>query len=408
MVSPNKKPKLDDEQKVQKVITEDASTKATSEKVGSVTQQLLTNPAVLSALQDKFNTIAGSSSGYIESLPEQVKKRMNALKNLQIEATNIEAKFYEEFHQLKRKYHELYLPLYEKRAKIISGAYEPTEKESALPESLKESKVDDSDHENSDKELKGENHESNPTKVIKNNETIKGIPSFWLTIFKNVEILRDMVHKDDEPVLEKLSDVKITYNGSESPMGCKLHFYFDPNEYFTNDVLTKEYEMKCIPSETNPYAFDGPEIVKCKGCKIDWKEGKRLPVKNDAKETDSKTNEDTKDSSKTSEDIIGDDLAASFFDFFTPPEIPNNDETNDIDEEIQEILETDFEVENLLREHIIPKAILYFTGEALKDGELEGDEDEEMEEEESEGENDPDYDPSKDKDSKTAPDCKQQ
>ena len=37
--------------------------------------------------------------------------------------------------------------------------------------------------------------------------------------------------------------------------------------------------MKCEPSEDDPFSFEGPEIFKCKGCTINWKEGKNLTVK---------------------------------------------------------------------------------------------------------------------------------
>jgi len=39
--------------------------------------------------------------------------------------------------------------------------------------------------------------------------------------------------------------------------GFILKFVFEPNEYFTNEILTKEYRMKLH--------HEGPEIVKCKG-----------------------------------------------------------------------------------------------------------------------------------------------
>ena len=52
--------------------------------------------------------------------------------------------------------------------------------------------------------------------------------------------------------------------------GFKLHFYFEPNEYFTNSELTKEYEMKCAPPEGDPFSFDGPEIYRCKGNVLKW------------------------------------------------------------------------------------------------------------------------------------------
>ncbi len=50
----------------------------------------------------------------------------------------------------------------------------------------------------------------------------------------------------DEPVLELLQDITVTFSES-APMGFTLHFHFKENEYFTNTILTKEYEMKCEP-----------------------------------------------------------------------------------------------------------------------------------------------------------------
>ena len=58
-----------------------------------------------------------------QSLPAPVKRRLKALKKLQLEATKIEAKFYEEIHALECKYHELYSPLYTKRTKITKGEF---------------------------------------------------------------------------------------------------------------------------------------------------------------------------------------------------------------------------------------------------------------------------------------------
>lgn len=49
-----------------------------------------------------------------QNLPAPVKKRINALKNLQLDVTNLEAKFYEEVHLLECKYHKLYHPIHEK------------------------------------------------------------------------------------------------------------------------------------------------------------------------------------------------------------------------------------------------------------------------------------------------------
>lgn len=401
MVSPNKKIKIDEEHVETSNISADNSNKTDVENVGSVTQELLRNPAILSVLQDKVNSIAGRSSGYIESLPGHVKRRIDALKNIQIEATDIEAKFYEEFHQLKSKYHELYLPLYERRNKIINGTYEPTENECKLPtiEDKKEKEeMPSPGKEKAKQEAKDTKSNIDGKDEPRTRLDMKGIPEFWLTIFKNVDILRDMIQEHDEPVLTKLSDIKISYNeGPLNPMGCKLHFYFEPNEYFTNSVLTKEYEMKCIPSKANPYTFEGPEIVKCKGCTIDWKDGKNLTLL-------TRVATDDEDSELNTEKPN----TGSFFTFFNPPQIPDVNET-EIDTETQDVLEQDFEVENYLRERIIPRAVLFFTGEALQDDDdNEDDDDEVTDEDECDDEEDPDWDPSKHKGSATPQDCKQQ
>ena len=39
-------------------------------------------------------------------------------------------------------------------------------------------------------------------------------------------------------------------------MGFTLHFHFGENEFFTNTVLTKTYELKCEPQEDDPFSFE--------------------------------------------------------------------------------------------------------------------------------------------------------
>ena len=78
---------------------------------------------------------------------------------------------------------------------------------------------------------------------------------FWLTIFKNVEMIADMVQEADEPALETLYDVTVTFT-EKNPMGFTLYFHFSPNDYFNNEVLTKTYELKCEPQEDDPFAFE--------------------------------------------------------------------------------------------------------------------------------------------------------
>lgn len=37
--------------------------------------------------------------------------------------------------------------------------------------------------------------------------------------------------------------------------------------------------MKCEPDENDPFSFEGPEIYKCVGCKIDWYKDQNVTVK---------------------------------------------------------------------------------------------------------------------------------
>ena len=39
-------------------------------------------------------------------------------------------------------------------------------------------------------------------------------------------------------------------------MGFTLYFHFSPNDYFSNEVLTKTYELKCEPQEDDPFSFE--------------------------------------------------------------------------------------------------------------------------------------------------------
>lgn len=366
----------------------------------TITAQMLKNPAVMAALQGKLDSMAGTMSGYIDSLPGPVKKRLKALKKIQLETTKLEAKFYEEVHQLECKYHQLYTPLYEKRAQITKGDYEPKEDECDWPSDDEEADLADDV-----KDKVKVNEEGSGDKEKKENgvaDDAKGVPEFWLTIFKNIEMIQDMIQDHDEPALEALNDVKVTFSDGkgDAPMGFKLHFLFGPNDFFTDTELIKEYEMKCTPNEEDPFSFDGPEIFKCKGCPIHWKPNKNLTVKTVKKKQKHKS----KGNVRTITKQVKND---SFFNFFDPPAIPDDPEA-EVDADTQELLTSDFEIGHYIRERVVPRAVLFFTGEALEEDDFDEEEDDDEDEGDEEGEeeeDDPDFDPSK---VKNPQECKQQ
>lgn len=86
----------------------------------------------------------------------------------------------------------------------------------------------------------------------------------------------------------------------------------------------------------------------------------------------------------------------SFFNFFAPPEVPEN---GDLDDDVKAILAADFAIGHFLREQITLRSMLFFTGEAIEEEDDDYDEGEEADkegEDEGDGENGPECDPKKD------------
>jgi len=307
------------------------------------------DPNTLAALQEKLGQMTIKKNEQDElDLPPEVRRRVNAIKNIQLETTKIEADFFKQVHKLEIEYAAKYGPLYKRRAQIVSGEVEPSPSECVMH----------GEEEKSDNETTQEN----------DNEAAKGIPGFWVTIFKNTEILAEMTQPHDEPILESLLDINVTFPGTS--MGFVLEFVFSENEFFEDKVLTKTYHMKSEPDEFDPVAFDGPEIIGSTGCTINWMKGKNVTQKIVKKKQRMRGKGQTRVIQKT----IKED---SFFNFFSPPAMPDDEES--VDEELEALLTTDFEIGQYIRERIIPKAIWYFTNEVtdiesdLEDGESDED-----------------------------------
>ena len=88
--------------------------------------QMLPNAALTGMIQDRLATLVGRSSGYIESLPDEVRRRIEGLKGLNVEHQKVEAEFQREILALEKKFAERYAPLYDRRKQIIVGSLEPT------------------------------------------------------------------------------------------------------------------------------------------------------------------------------------------------------------------------------------------------------------------------------------------
>ncbi|GAO52823.1 hypothetical protein G7K_6890-t1 [Saitoella complicata NRRL Y-17804] len=310
----------------------------------------ISEEAQVSMIQGKLGSLVGRSSGYVESLPPAVRRRILGLKGIQEKHAKLEAEFQAEILELEKKFLEKYKPLYETRAKVVAGKEEATDEDVAVGKEVTED----------DEEEEEEEEEEEQTEAAK----VKGIPEFWLTAMRNVLSLAEIITPADEAALGHLVDIRMSY--LDTP-GFKLEFEFEENEFFTNKVLTKTYYYQEEAGYGGDFIYDRAE-----GDKIEWKEDKDLTVRVETKKQRNKNTNQTRIVKKT----VPQD---SFFSFFSPPTVPDyeDDEAADAASDIDERLELDYQIGEDIKEKLIPRAVDWFTGEALAfegEDDLEGDE----------------------------------
>lgn len=179
----------------------------------------------------------------------------------------------------------------------------------------------------------------------------KGIPGFWYNALKNNEMVEEVIHQRDEEALKALCDITAK-NFDDPQKGFTLTFHFMPNDYFTNTELTKTYHL---------VEDDEILIEKCEGCDIDWKPGQDLTVVIKKKKQKHKGGKNTRVVTK-------EEPCETFFNFFKPPQVPDDDdeeEDDDVLEEREELVEQDYEIGRTIKDRIIPRAVDWFTGEAM-------------------------------------------
>lgn len=272
--------------------------------------------------------------GYLLEYPLDQRKRIAALENLKEERFKVQAELNKEIQELERKYLAKFQPINDNRAAIISGEREPSPEEyGTIPEdSIIE--VDD----------KGEKISQAPES--------KGIPEFWVTALKNHPGIGNLISDEDVKALKHLKDIRVGF--LENGPGFRLEFVFTPNEFFNNQILTKEYYL------VNPSVLGQSEMVydHATGTEIDWKDGKNLCFKTVTKTQRQKNGHGTRV-------VKRQEPVESFFHFFNPASLPEDDSEADI-EELEEELEADYEAGDIIKTEIIPNAIDWFTGKALE------------------------------------------
>lgn len=255
-----------------------------------------------------------SPEEFIAGLAPPIQKRVEALRGLQKQHNELVEQFNKERLALEAKYEKLYSPLYQARSEIVTGG----------------------------KEVEGAS-----------SEDIKGIPEFWLGVLQKCDLTRGAISEKDAEVLKYLVDLQaenIEENGQAR--GFKLKFSFSENPFFANSVLEKTYFM---------LADDDGVLEKAEGTKIDWKAGKDVTVKI-MKKKSKKGKPDAKPQTKT-------EKVDSFFNFFDPPQLPEDEEEVDEEQmdELQTEIEGDYEIGATIKEKLIPNAVSWYIGEAVDD-----------------------------------------
>ncbi|XP_060209929.1 nucleosome assembly protein 1;2-like isoform X2 [Lycium barbarum] len=320
----------------------------------AATQAHALNAGDRADLVNVLKDLTGKHTNLLENLTPNVRKRVEVLREIQSQHDELEAKFFEERAALEAKYQKLYQPLYTKRFDIVNGVVE-------VDGSVTEAAAADQEED----------------------AVEKGVPDFWFTAMKNNDVLAEEITERDEGALKFLKDIKWTR--IDNPKGFKLEFFFDTNPYFKNTVLTKTYHM---------IDEDEPILEKALGTEIEWYPGKCLTQKILKKKP--------KKGSKNAKPITKTEQCESFFNFFSPPQVPEDEEDIDEDaaEELQSLMEQDYDIGSTIRDKIIPHAVSWFTGEAAEDdfADLEDDDNDDDDEEDDDEDDEDEEDDEDDED----------
>ena len=266
--------------------------------------------------------------GMASSLPTYVQRRVEKLKELHEEREHGLKEYLAERARLEAKYQALAQPLYQKRADIIAGK---------LDGEIDDENKDDADDGDGD-----------------NSEKVKGIPQFWVLALAHMEVVADLLTEEDIACLESLEDIKCIDH--DDGQGFTLSFHFAENDYFENTVLTKKYDVP------NLLLGDEPILKNVEGCEILWKKGKCL--------TSAQVTHKQRGKGKNAgqvRSVVKSENKESFFHFFSPPKMPSIDNMSEEEAvQLEATFDADYDIAQAFRSHIIPKAILWYTGQAME------------------------------------------
>lgn len=285
----------------------------------------------------------GEANDVMVRVPEYIRPRIDKLKSLHEQREELMKEYLKERAQLEKKYQDLTKPLYEKRHDVVLGKLDDV-----IAKEYEEAKAK-ADAEGGSVPADEAREDQNAV-ADKSEQKSKGIPQFWVCALGNMEVVAVLLTERDIDCLEHLEDIKC--EDFENGEGFTLYFHFSPNDYFENTVLTKKYEVP------NLLLADEPILKDVAGCEIKWKPGRALTTK----EVTKKQRGTGKNAGQV-RTITTTEKAESFFHFFTPPKLPSLDTMNEAEaDRLESAFDEDYDIAQAFRSHIIPKAVLWFTG----------------------------------------------
>lgn len=328
------------------------------------------NPQLIQAMQRGLAQLVGRSSGYVESLPQPIRTRVEFLSELQEKYEELEEEYKAELRKLEEKYRNLYQPLFDQRRQVVTGEVDVPENETEEGKKVVE-------------------------EFEKEENADKGIPDFWLTALRSHPELEEMITDKDAEVLSFVTDIACEdiIDEDNDDAGFRVTFHFKENPFFKNSALTVSFAL----TEEQGYV----QVRGIDGCDVQWYPDKNVTVKKMRKKP--KPGSKNKGSSTKLEPVD------SFFRWFTDaPEVPDHpagegDEDEDDElEALRDAVEQHMHVGELIKEEIVPNAIKWFTGEALlemeqgdeeyDEGDLDLYDDDDEEDDEEDDEDDEDED----------------
>lgn len=193
-------------------------------------------------------------------ISQALRDRLNELKSLHREYIKIEIEFHRNFFALDVEFQKKRQQIFDQRKCIINdGVIDLSIDQMSddivdiITKSIQKMHLDE----------KQSNLHSTSGKMA------KCVPHFWLQVLMNCSNNLTFVQDKDNEILKHLCDIRIGM-AMEPELSFTLEFEFEPNPFFHNKILTKQYILHSL---TAAGEYFGLSITKAIGCSIDWNDG---------------------------------------------------------------------------------------------------------------------------------------